>query len=398
MQVKIGIILLGVALAVVAASDVVRYLEVSKKQLETVEEKRLKALLPEAKTFEYDDKSPPCFSGKVDGKEIGAVTLSDRVDPKVIAYGGEMGILLALTADGIITGTRVLSHNETPAYLYSVKASGFFDRFVGRKVTDDLSDVQAVTGATVTCDAARADILTTARSLARERFGFQGLAQPQTSRFHIIPQSIIALLIVAGFAIAAYFSRKKILRWLSWIASVIVLGFWLNISVSLPQIVALLRLEIPGGSQPEPLILLALAAGFAFFRNPFYCKQLCPFGAAQEMIYRITPGKLSPRPRLQKALRPLRWALLFVIIIAAAAVSYSPAASIEPFGSLFSLSTPAPLLFFAIFVLLLSVGVRRFWCRFFCPTGACLDLIAGKSESSNAPETRQGVESEAANA
>ncbi len=340
---------------------------------------------PDPKDFQvlFSDVSDPAFREEAGitavfsgDREIGAAASSDRTAPVVKGYGGELSLLAGVSPDGRLSAVRVWDHRESPAYLRAVLESGFLERFQGRDVGDDFSDIEAVTGATITSEAIRKGALRTARHVANGRYGRAVPSSEIDASFQADIVSLSLFLSAFAFAIVA-FRRKTIgFRVASWLVSIVVFGIFLNVSVSFSQIAALLRLENPGGVQLEPILLLFLAPAFALFRKPVYCAQVCPFGAMQELLFRAIPGRLSPSPGLRRIFRGLRWGILAAAVLGAGVLAYEPAANFEPFGWLFSANTPFVLLLFALLVLAVSAFSRRFWCRLFCPTGACLELCA----------------------
>ena len=81
-------------------------------------------------------------------------------------YGGTVQIMIGFDDDGVIQGTTVLSHTETPGLGAKMTEPAFLDQFVGfdpatesLSVTKDGGDVDAITAATISsrafCDAAR---------------------------------------------------------------------------------------------------------------------------------------------------------------------------------------------------------------------------------------------------
>jgi Na+-translocating ferredoxin:NAD+ oxidoreductase subunit G len=79
-----------------------------------------------------------------------------------VGYSGPIGLLLAVTTDGILLGVRVTAHTETPGLgdLIELRKSEWILQFNGRSLTDpapehwrvkkDGGDFDALTGATIT--------------------------------------------------------------------------------------------------------------------------------------------------------------------------------------------------------------------------------------------------------
>ncbi|RJO72604.1 MAG: FMN-binding protein [Myxococcales bacterium] len=306
--------------------------------------------------------------------ELGCAAETDRLDPVVRGFGGEMDFLVGIAKDGAIASVRPLAHRESPAYWRAAAAEGYFERLVGLNAADDGAGIDAVSGATVTCEAAKQDILAAAKLVARRRYGLDVAAPPSPPRFDLDPLHLALFAAALALGLASFYSRRAALRWAAYGASIAVFGFALNVSAALPQVVDLLDLTLPGGRKLEPLLLFAVALGFALFGKGVYCARLCPFGALQEVSYRLVPWRLSPSAGLLRRLERIRWALLFAAVALAAGFGWEWAATIEPFGAPFTTTTPWPLAAFAGAALVSGALWRRAWCRLFCPTGACLEL------------------------
>ena len=117
-------------------------------------------------------------------------------------------------------------------------------------------------------------------------------------------------------------------------------------------------------------IILTLVSGRVF------CGYLCPVGAVQEIAYRTPKRKL----KIKNKTVPKVFRVLFLVALIAAALKYSMGLleylGIKDFFMLDIESVFA--LVFTGFVVA-SLFVYRPFCRFFCPYGVFLSLVAGKS-------------------
>lgn len=109
------------------------------------------------------------------------------------------------------------------------------------------------------------------------------------------------------------------------------------------------------------------------FGKNLYCYWLCPFGALQEFLHRISGISIKFHPAILKYGRhlapSLAWLSLMIIFI-----SRNPAmGSYEPFAAIFSFEGIGIIWYILPVILFSSFFIRRFWCRFFCPVGAALD-------------------------
>lgn len=116
-----------------------------------------------------------------------------------------------------------------------------------------------------------------------------------------------------------------------------------------------------------------------------FCGWLCPFGAIQELVAFVAkPLRIRPihvPPRLDRALRKLKYAVLAGLLVATALGS--PAADamaeVEPFKTAITLSFVRswPFVAYAVGLLALNLFVYKGFCRYLCPLGAGL-AVAGR--------------------
>ncbi len=117
-------------------------------------------------------------------------------------------------------------------------------------------------------------------------------------------------------------------------------------------------------------LLLTLVLTFVFGR--FYCGYLCPVGAAQEAISRVSP--YSVRITQKRVTGGVRLGFMGAFLLTAYMASFG---LLYPFGirDFFVLSLSAGFLVFVL-LLLISVVVYRPFCRVICPYGALASIAA----------------------
>ncbi|ARO55145.1 conserved membrane protein of unknown function; FMN-binding and 4Fe-4S binding domains [Methylorubrum extorquens] len=135
---------------------------------------------------------------------------------------------------------------------------------------------------------------------------------------------------------------------------------------------------------PPSLLLWAFViATLVVWGRGTFCGWLCPFGALQEFVawlakpLRIRPVAVSPR--LDRALRQVKYVLLAGILLAAA--TGSPLADslseAEPFKTAITLYFVRawPFVAYALGLLVLNLFVYKGFCRYLCPLGASLAVL-----------------------
>lgn len=129
--------------------------------------------------------------------------------------------------------------------------------------------------------------------------------------------------------------------------------------------------------------LLLIPFLFAAFFGRIFCCWVCPMGAMQELAYNIpSPGKLNPRGRVSRLIGRFRFvvlgALVSVLLLNRFGMLETPWPAVfcrlDPFHTIFTLFLTGSMIVAGV-TLLLSIFVRRFFCRYLCFLGAALSLF-----------------------
>lgn len=141
----------------------------------------VKSFFPDATRFGEISGDPPAAPVYRGDDIIGYAFASNDV-VKIPAYSGKpVNLLLGLSTDGKITGAKVLEHHE-PILLVGIPEQSLFDfaaKYVGRSVTEHVkvgagkrkgfTNIDAITGATVTVIVVNRTIMRAARRVAASR-------------------------------------------------------------------------------------------------------------------------------------------------------------------------------------------------------------------------------------
>lgn len=199
------------------------------------------------------------------------------------------------------------------------------------------------------------------------------LAETQWSR-------VALMLLVLGLATWAFASKTRTVQWLSLGATLVLLGFVDGGFLSVSHITSGIWAGPGVYLRDLPLLLIvAFTVVTTLVWGRVFCGFLCPFGALQDVIDRVVPDRFK-RPLPQRVHDRAIWIkygiLALVVVPALLGSRVSVYQYVEPFGTVFFLSTS--LLFWAIAggVLVASVVVPRFYCRYACPLGAALALTS----------------------
>ena len=140
------------------------------------DEAALRRLLPEADHFELHDRGTRhfrAFAAPAAGgapRLIGLAFFTTDLTPRIYAYKGRITSLVGMDPAGRLIGVHVVHHYEPFGY-FSIDLPGFPRQFGGKSILDPLEvgrDVDAVSRATITVEAATRAIRQGARRLARD--------------------------------------------------------------------------------------------------------------------------------------------------------------------------------------------------------------------------------------
>ena len=140
------------------------------------DEAALRGLLPDADHFELHDRGPRHFRAFAAAEAgaaprlIGLAFFTTDLAPRIYAYKGRITSLVAMDPGGRLIGVQVVHHYEPFGY-FSIDLPGFTPQFAGKSILEPLEvggDIDAVSRATITMEAATRAIRQGARRLARD--------------------------------------------------------------------------------------------------------------------------------------------------------------------------------------------------------------------------------------
>jgi Na+-translocating ferredoxin:NAD+ oxidoreductase RnfG subunit len=137
----------------------------------------------------------------------------------------------------------------------------------------------------------------------------------------------------------------------------------------------------------DPLIFILwgfVALTLLLWGRGVYCGWLCPFGALQELVHKAgqrlgVPGYELP-PVLHERLSALKY-VIFVVLFGLSLQSIghaAKAAEVEPFKTaiVMHFDRSGIFLWYAVGLVVISLFVSKFFCRYLCPLGAALAIPA----------------------
>lgn len=332
----------------------------------------LRLKMPDEKLVKVND-SPVVFQidDKVEGKSQYVLIQEGQ------GYGGPFVIGIRINDDAKVHEVFPLENKETPAFAERVNKARYADQFIGKPVTDNFlvgDDIDAVTGATITTRAATEAIRSGAHTAAVDYFKFKKSWDKVPWAFGL---KEILVIILFALAFSPTIVNKTPWKYL-YMGSVIgIIGFYLNASISIGSLAALLLGYIPGIQEHIIWWVLVIGTVLTIFitGKNIYCYRICPFYGIQFLLSKISGSRLNPSPAILKSARltanTLLWASLMTIFLS----RHPGIGSYEPFAMMFSLEGLGIQWYLLPVALIGSFFMSTFWCRFFCPCGRFLNRL-----------------------
>ena len=343
-------------------------------------EQYLPGALSKATAFQlvYSDteKKRYLFDGRdTDGNPVGFITVTHGQ-----GYGGPLIVVLGWSLQGSIQTVNVPEHREDVPWFRILDTKKFYDQYIGRRDTDELrlgGDIDSVTGASRSADGVAEGVLE-ARELMAKKLGHTTPPREKPP----ITFGTGEILLFLGLALVLMFRTLRVLdkvpfrRSLTLGFGFIVVGIWLQHPLSLVNFTT----WMVGFAPPwqSNLWLYGLVLGVPtlalILGKNCYCLWLCPFSAVQESAHLLTGSKAHPGRTCGKALRSVRFALLWLALFLAFS-HHNPSLTIyEPWTALFTLKGTTWLWVLVAFTVGSALVVHNFWCFYLCPVGALLEL------------------------
>jgi len=320
----------------------------------------------------------PHYLGSADGRQVAAVATA-AVAGEVRGYGGPVNLLVAVDEVGTLRGVRYVDSRETPSYIVDIDA--WLGGLAGRSVAAaplTLEAVDALSGATLTSRAALESISLAARAAGETAFGkaFAGTPAERPPAWRQ-PAFVATVLLLLAF-LPVWRSGRDRVRLAYQLAALGVLGLWLNTPLTEIDLVNLSLGQFAGlAENPQRWLLIGFAALTTVLIGPVWCGYVCPFGALQELLGRIGRRlglRAYPDRPVETRVRFLKYLLLALMLLAAWWTGDSRHAAFDPMQHVFAGRWAGWLGIIAVLTLLAALVYVRFWCRYFCPVGALLNL------------------------
>jgi ferredoxin/Na+-translocating ferredoxin:NAD+ oxidoreductase RnfG subunit len=345
----------------------------------------LQLVLPQAGAFSEKSGTPPCYEGyKIDsrGKQerVGLCFLTTDIAPEIKGYAGPIKLMVGMDTQGVLSGIEIISHHETPSYVWGIEAPWFKTQFKGKSASDPFQvdgDIDGISRATVTVTAIAQGVKRSAVRVARAHLELD-IPEVEESPWTKIDYLTLALLGgLLGLALVSFLLKAPSWRTLTLVAAIVLVGFYHTNPLSSVNVVNILTYRLPAVAQN---LFWYLLIGFAIIASLIwgrvYCGFICPFGAILEFLERIRLYRLKFSPQLGQRAKYTKYIILWLVVVAALVLNDANVSDYEPFSTLFTQAGDR--LDWALLVLAIggSLLIPRFFCRYLCGIGLSLGLIS----------------------
>jgi len=320
------------------------------------------------------------------GAQLGYVLRTAPISDSVIGYRGWTDSLVAFDPALHVVGVRIRSSQDTTDHVRDVRDDRYFMKTWNGKPWDEVArrtpeemGIEGVSGASMTSMAMAEGIM------RRLRAADAALAiTPQPVRFSAVDIGL-AMVIATGTVLAftGTHGRKKV-RIGFQLLVIGYVGFFAALPLAQSLFAGWAQSGVPWRSAPGLVLLMAAALAVPWStRKPLYCQQLCPHGAAQELLGRIAPKRwrIALPKDFAVGLRWLPGLLLGMVVIITIVGLPIDLAHLEPFDAYSLRAAGVATIVIAVVGLIASLFVPMAYCHYGCPTGALLEFIRSHGPS-----------------
>jgi hypothetical protein len=347
----------------------------------------VRAIFPAAATLTPDaGERAGAFVHDEHGAQLGYVLRTSPHTDGIIGYRGWTDTLVAFDPALRVVGARVRSSQDTRDHVRDVVADRHFLKLWNGKPWDEVArtspqdaGIEGVSGASMTSLAIADGIQrrlqaadsALAVTLPPLRFGARDIG--------------LALVIVAALALAfsGTYGRKWLRRGFQ-IAVIAYVGFINGDLLAQSLFGGWMQSGAPWRTAPGLVLLAAAALAVPWATGkPLYCQQICPHGAAQELLHKMAPKRwrITLRKDFASGLRWLPPLLLGLVVTVCILVLPIDLAHLEPFDAYLLNSAGWATIAIAIAGLVASLFVPMAYCHYGCPTGAFLEFLRSRGKA-----------------
>jgi len=349
---------------------------------------------PRAIRFDENSECPLLFdiyasdNANRDDDLVGRFMRSSPTVENVNGYQGPTDFLVLFDDKGLFKKIVIRSsfdNLEPEPYVNYVREDEYFtiDMFAGldrRQLSEfDDDEFEGVSGATMTSGGVyRAMKILAQRSLQPKMT--ERTRSSNGWRFSIRDLGTLSVLSIAVLMTFTRFGRYKRSRTVFQCVLVIYFGFLNGDLISQVLVMGWSQNGVPFQNGIGILILTISAFCIPLFtKRNIYCHQICPFGAAQQLVRKIA----KPRHRLPRSLhsvmRLVPGCLLLLIVIATLLDLNWNLAALEPFDAFSFRIAGLSTIMIAIVGFVASFRYPMAYCKYGCPTGGGIEFMRSSS-------------------
>ncbi|MCG6967802.1 MAG: 4Fe-4S binding protein [Chromatiaceae bacterium] len=377
----------------------------------------LHTMFPDMQRIGETDGSPPAAVIYGAQGTIGYALLTADILP-IPAYSGKpINTLVAFDVAGRIRGVRIVAHEE-PILVVGISEQDlarYVAQYVGQPIADEIriggraapgrSVVDGISGATITAMVVNRTIVESVRKVALARGllvqdGGSRRFEPPAPLWVILWRDRVWEIVVLGVGLGMLL---LILLFQDWLArhptflirvrtlyllfTLLFIGAYGYAQLSVVNVLTFVS-SLLGGFRwesflIEPMMFMLwsfVAVTIVLWGRGVYCGWLCPFGALQELLYRLGQRLGIKGRELPTVVHERLLALKYLLLLGLFALSLQSLATaerfaeVEPFKTVFALRFMRewPFVVYALVLLAIGLFIRKAFCRYLCPLGAAL--------------------------
>ena len=377
----------------------------------------LHAMFPMLQRVGPPEGDPPTATLYGGGEILGYALLTSQVAP-IPAYSGKpINALVGFDNAGLLRGVHIVAHEE-PILVVGISEQDLADyvaQYVGLPISDEVriggsaapgrQVIDGISGATITAMVLNRSIGESVRkaALARGLLVQEGdlqrfepppplwliLWRERPWEIGILSVGLVMLLLILLFQdwLARHPTFLLRVRTAYLLFTLLFIGAYGYAQLSIVNVFTFVGALLSGFQWESFLIdpMMFLLWGFVavtmlLWGRGVYCGWLCPFGALQELLFRLGARFGIKGRELPTVVHERLLALKYIILLGLFGLSLQSLATaelfaeVEPFKTVFSLrfGREWPFVAYAAMLLLIGLFVRKAFCRYLCPLGAAL--------------------------
>ncbi|ATV55551.1 hypothetical protein CTM53_11985 [Prevotella intermedia] len=281
----------------------------------------------------------------------------------IVGYSGAVPLDIYIK-DGKVVQVKALKNAETPEFFEQVKP--LLTKWNGKTIEQAQAlKVDAVSGATFSSHGIIGNM-------------HQGLAYAEKKaieptileQMNLDAKAVAGLLVVLLAATIPLFYRSKRYHTVQLLLNVVVLGFGCGTFLSWTLFINFMSSGINFWASLVPIIMLITAFVYPLFgKKNYYCTNVCPCGAFQDLAAKTKNKKWRMGVNTVKRLNAFRKLLFAVLLVLTLSGIWFEWIDYEVFSAFIFQTASVFVLVLGGVVAVLSFFVPRPYCRFVCPTG-----------------------------